>query len=773
MKKLFALITSIALFSTSVLAEINMNNETENINTASDTYSVEIFHTTDIHGNAQSAEGYLGYSKIYEYVKNARAEDNNVILLDSGDTLEGLPFANFTKGESIVPILNYMDYDAMTLGNHEFSYNNDVRSSLLSEISVPIVSANITDDGGNLIYNEYVIEERGNVKVGIFGLTTETTKNSVLSENVENIQFKDVEESARTAVKDLKAEGCDYIIALTHLGSADTEGNVSCKLAENVEGIDLVLDGHSHVINEGTAYGDTLLVASGYYGNALGHITVDFKDGQVVSEQVDIVTPDELAEATGDEGLNNIISETAQKLDEFFGQVVATTDITWDGTAALNRTEPTLLGTFVAESYRDIAGADVGIVNGGGIRQTVEAGDVTKEDIYSVQPFNNIISTYNLSGSDIIATFKHSLEQRGSGSYLQFSGIKAEYDSSTNEVINITFADGSPIEADKKYIVATSSYVATNDSFPEFKANGQLIADFGVDHEITLSYIEKYGMTPVEILVKDVASGESTESTTEAATELTTETTTETTTELTTEVTTETTTETTTTVALREPTGGGRVRSTTTTTTTTEATTEATTEETTEATTETTTEYENPFVDVNSSDWFYNSVLEANRSGLFNGVTENTFEPYLNLNRAMVVTVLYRLEGSPQVNGISNFNDVTNNSYYAKAVKWAEDNSIVMGYSQSEFAPNDAVTREQLAAIINRYAQYKGYYSDSSSDLSVFSDNDNISTWAEDNVRWAVSQGIFNGRTDGTFDPKGTTTRAEVSAVFTRLYDKL
>lgn len=767
MKKLIALVLSFSIFGVNAAAQTNMNYVQDGQITAAsasqspeDSFSetVDIIHTTDIHGNAEASGSYIGYGKIAGYIDSVREENENTLVLDSGDTYEGLPYSNITKGESIVPVLKAIGYDAMTLGNHEFSYNTEIRNSLLEAAGIPVVSANITDDDGNLLYDEYIIKKIGDIKIGIFGLTTEGTKTSVLSENVENIRFQNAEESARRAVCDLEAQGCDYIIALTHLGSADTEGNASIKIAENVDGIDLMLDGHSHVINEGTMYGDTLLVASGYYGNAIGRVTIGFDNDEAVAVQVKIVTADELTDIESNSEVDSIVAEYTEKANEFFDKVIATTDILWIGDAATTRTQPTLLGTFIAESYRAEADADIGIVNGGGVRQSVNAGQVTNKDIYAVQPFANTISGYYVKGGDIIATFKESLEQWGTGEFLQFSGIKAEYDSSTNEIISISFSDGSPIEADKQYKIATSSYVAGNSDFPELSANAEYITDYGIDYEITLKYIEKYGMTPVPVLIKDI-SADSGSQTTEASTEAVTEAVTEASSEAAVK-----------TSAAASSSGGVGSSSL-------KAAAEQASEETEEKieenaySSETVSEkYQNPFDDVNDNDWFYDSVEAVNKSGLFKGINENEFAPYKPLTRGMVVAVLYRGEGSPVYIGESSFIDVDDNAYYKNAVVWAENNGIVNGVSESEFAPDDIVTREQIAAILNRYADYKNYDTDIEGDLSEFYDSDEISQWAEDNMKWAVGSGIFSGYENNILNPHGFITRAEAASVIYRFY---
>ena len=174
-----------------------------------------------------------------------------------------------------------------------------------------------------------------------------------------------------------------------------------------------------------------------------------------------------------------------------------------------------------------------------------------------------------------------------------------------------------------------------------------------------------------------------------------------------------------------------------------------------------------PFTDVRESDWFYDDVVFAYENGLFAGTSDTTFSPNSSMTRAMLVTVLYRLEGQPTVNGRSGFSDVTFNSYYEDAVTWAADNGIVNGTSTSTFSPNANVTREQMAAILYRYTQYKQYNTAANSSLNSFSDHASVSGYAVAPLQWAVAEKLINGSA-GKLMPTGNATRAQVAAILHR-----
>ena len=179
-----------------------------------------------------------------------------------------------------------------------------------------------------------------------------------------------------------------------------------------------------------------------------------------------------------------------------------------------------------------------------------------------------------------------------------------------------------------------------------------------------------------------------------------------------------------------------------------------------------------PFTDVHETDWFYNDVLFVYEEGLFAGTSDTTFSPNTAMTRAMLVTVLYRLEGEPAVSGRSGFSDVTFNSYYEDAVTWAADNGIVNGTSITTFSPNANVTREQMAAILYRYAQYKKYNTAASSSLNGFTDQASVSGYATASLEWAVAEKLVNGSA-GKLMPTGNATRAQVAAILHRFVENV
>ena len=184
-------------------------------------------------------------------------------------------------------------------------------------------------------------------------------------------------------------------------------------------------------------------------------------------------------------------------------------------------------------------------------------------------------------------------------------------------------------------------------------------------------------------------------------------------------------------------------------------------------------EWSNPFTDVKSGDWFFEAVKYAVQKGLFSGTGENIYSPTMPMTRSMLVTVLYRMEGSPEVTAANTFTDVETGQWYTDAVIWANANGIVTGYGEGKFGTNDPITREQMAAILYRYAQTKGYDVTKTTELTAYTDASSVSTWAETAVKWAVSQGMITGTTNTTLSPTGIATRAQVAAILQRYIENV
>ncbi len=180
-------------------------------------------------------------------------------------------------------------------------------------------------------------------------------------------------------------------------------------------------------------------------------------------------------------------------------------------------------------------------------------------------------------------------------------------------------------------------------------------------------------------------------------------------------------------------------------------------------------DWTNPFTDVKTSDWFYNGVKYVYKNNIFKGITQNTYEPQQNMSRAMMVTALWRMSGSPD-EGQNMFSDVPDNQWYTKAVNWAAENKIVMGIEYGTFYPEGYITREEMVTMLKRYAEFINKDTSEQSDIDNFNDYLKVSDWAVSSMKWAVNQNLIKGKDSNMLEPKGLTTRAEISVLIQRFF---
>lgn len=233
-----------------------------------------ILHTNDIHGRIEVGEGMLGMSGISSLISAHREDYEHVLVLDAGDTIHGRPITNLLEGESTVLAMNKAGYDVMVPGNHDFNFGYERLLELEEIMEFDLVAANVEKEGV-LLFDPYVIKELGQFKIGVIGLATPATVTTTHPKNVVGLEFTDMIEAAEKYVGFLQEENVDLIIVLGHVGM---DGNYpSTEVAEQVDGIDLFVDGHSHdKLTEGIWHSDTLFAQAHEYGKYLGRVRVNF-----------------------------------------------------------------------------------------------------------------------------------------------------------------------------------------------------------------------------------------------------------------------------------------------------------------------------------------------------------------------------------------------------------------------------------------------------------------------------------------------------------------
>jgi 5'-nucleotidase/UDP-sugar diphosphatase len=475
-----------------------------------------ILHTNDVHGRAVAdpAGKVLGYAAIAQYKKDLEAAGDSVLLLDAGDACQGTPLVNLLMGIPAIEFMNAAGYDAMTLGNHEFDWGLDNAKQLAGLAIFPMLSANIINHlEGNLTFVANKIFDMPNgMKVGVFGLTTPETMTKAHPDKVRGIDFLQGDalyEAAQKQVEELKAAGADIVVLLSHLGmDEESAPNRSLDVLEKVAGIDLLIDGHSHTLLEkGKMVGDTLIVSTGSYGQNLGVVVYDgekFKASQfsglnksTVIELED-VSYSTLLCAKLDAEVAELVNSTNQAVQEVLSKAFAKTEVFLNGERDPgNRTEETNLGDFAADAILWAAQQALGdqvvaaITNGGGIRASIQVGDITMNDMKTVFPFGNEVSVLEVKGSELLEALEAatSATPKALGAFPQVSGIVfsidttipyengEQYPDSTYHApakpgsrVKIESVGGQPFDLEALYTIATNDFTAAGgDTYYAFR----------------------------------------------------------------------------------------------------------------------------------------------------------------------------------------------------------------------------------------------------------------------------------------------------------------
>ncbi len=455
------------------------------------------------------------------------------VLVDAGDVFSGTLYFNKYLGQADLEFMNLVGYDAMTFGNHEFDKDTETLAAFIKNMKFPMVSANVnvTKDPAlsPLFQNKYatttkdgemykgIVKTINGEKVGIFGLTTEDTKNIAMG--IGSVTFDNYINAAKEAVANFEEQGVNKIIALTHLGYDDGDMDSDVSLANHVEGIDIIVGGHDHKKIEAPVKVSkftepTIIVQANEYSKYLGTLNVGFdKNGKVVSHEGALIELDAKDEAgkyvipDDMEALDILETKYKPAVEELKAQVVGSSTVDLLGGNPAARTAETNLGNFIADGMLAKAKTinsktSIAIQNGGGVRTTLNAGDITTADILKVLPFGNTLGIMELTGNEILETLEHAVAKapEANGAFLQISGMKYTYDSSKNKGERVVavqvekegeFVDLVPTE---KYVVATNMFTATGgDGFEALKKasdEGRVSNPGNVDWEIFKEHLE-------------------------------------------------------------------------------------------------------------------------------------------------------------------------------------------------------------------------------------------------------------------------------------------
>ncbi|MCA0985523.1 5'-nucleotidase C-terminal domain-containing protein [Halobacillus yeomjeoni] len=472
---------------------------------AEKTTKITILHTNDSHGRVfEGKYDGMGFSKLATLAKQKQAENPNTLLLDAGDTFHGTPFATLEKGESIVEIMNHLDYDGMAAGNHDFNYGQDRLLELADLSEFPVISANVRyQDSNNQLLPTHFIQEVDGVKIGVFGLTTPETTYKTNPKNIEGLAFTDIVEEGKAMVKELQSQNVDLVIALTHLGTDASSTETSIKLAENVDGIDLIVDGHSHTVdNINKNGGETLIVSAGEYTKNLGIVELEFDSSKkLISKEASRVTKEEASDIVKDSETESVINKIKKEQDQIMSEVVGKSNVILNGERNYVRTGETNLGNLITNAMLAESDADVAITNGGGIRASIDTGEITLGEIINVSPFGNYLVTKKMSGKTIKEALEHGVSDYPAtkGAFPHVAGMSFSIDpkAEAGQRVKDLMIQGEDVQLDKVYTVATNDFLAAGGDDYGMFVDTELVNEYDALEEIMKSYIK--ANTPIEL----------------------------------------------------------------------------------------------------------------------------------------------------------------------------------------------------------------------------------------------------------------------------------
>lgn len=704
-----------------------------------------ILHTNDTHGSDEAKAGSsIGTAGVAQLKKEFEAAGAEVILMSAGDAIMGGPLVSISKGEAAIEFMNAAKYDVMTIGNHEMDFGYDNLKDLIKIADFPVLGANVLDANTKkpVLESNKIFTTASGLKVGVFGLATPETLTKADANKMQGITFSadadDLYAAATAQVEALKKDGAEFIVCLGHLGVDEGSADLrSVDVCNNVEGIDLFVDGHSHTVMENGVPQDvdmlptfenkseTLIVST---GTGLANVGVVVYDKEAKTLTSDLISVKEYSKT--DAEIVKMINAVSDENNVKYGDKIATTEVNLNGSRSGgagdsatsgtkvdfpvnvgNRTAETNLGDFAADAIlwqaRKVLGedkVDASLTNGGGIRMTIAKGDVSKLDLLTVFPFGNTVVTLDVTGVQLLEALEAAAATlpTATGSFAQVSGITyivtpiVPFESTETYPLSTFAKPSNPggrvtilTVGDKAFDPQATYTIATND----FTAGG------GDSYRVFKDLPVKYtGKTLDEALIAY------------------------TTDELKGVITAE---------RYGEPQGRIAVIP----------------------------------MDVASDAWYADAVRFNILAGAMNG-TDKGFEPGGTLTRAQVVQILYNLAGRP-TEGVDKaaFHDLAG-KWYADAAHWAAFTGIVNGKTDGSFGGDEVITRAETAGIIAGYAAANDIMVDTAGmAMKEAPDYDKIPAEYLEGMTFCFYAEVMTGDQNGSLNPGGVLTRAEMAQI--------
>ncbi|GGD01125.1 hypothetical protein GCM10011389_05510 [Pontibacillus salipaludis] len=474
---------------------------------------ITIAHTNDVHGHIEedSYNGEFGYAKMATLIKQWREESENFLLLDAGDTFQGTIFVNQFQGETVLPILNYLDYDVMAAGNHEFDFGYEQLLNLKDQLDYPMISSNVfkLEDGSTLLAPVHYQEVAGK-KYAFVGFVAEETPVLTHPDNVEGLTFKNPVTVAQDLIPKVQ-EKADHVVVVSHVGI-----NVDREIAASVDGIDLIVGGHSHTpLEEPERVNDTYIVQDWEYGKSLGRADLYYVNDKLVRFKGGLVDYDPSVEA--DPEVEEMVENITSQVDEKMNEVITTATVPLNGDRVDIRSKETNLGNLITDILREktqsIEGyeADVALMNGGGIRAKINEGEVTKMELYNTLPFPNTLTILDVTGAELKEALENGVSkvEEGAGRFPQISGMTFTYNSDrpAGERVEDVTVGGEPLQEEVTYKLATNDFLAVGgDGYEVFKDNESFNTGYTIYNVVEEYFMKQETVSPeVEGRIVDLA----------------------------------------------------------------------------------------------------------------------------------------------------------------------------------------------------------------------------------------------------------------------------
>jgi 5'-nucleotidase/UDP-sugar diphosphatase len=481
------------------------------------TYNLTILHTNDNHGRFwHNRSGEYGMAARATLIQSIRDEvagtGGHTLLLSGGDINTGVPESDLQDAEPDFKGMNYMAYDAMALGNHEFDNPLSVLRQQHDWARFPFLSANIINqDTGMPLFKSHEIFDLDGLKVAVVGFTTQDT---VRIGNPEFLQGLEIQSPIAVATKIVPAiaANSDLVVAVTHMGHyrfGENGGNApgDVALAKAVDGLDVIVGGHSQTATfSPDVQNDTLIVQAKEWGKYVGRLDLQLRNGEISvinyqlipvnlkkkvlidGEKVSVYIDQEIV---ADETLKAMLEPYQNQGQEQLMQVIGHADAVFVGAREQVRTNETNLGNLIALAQMERVQADLGIMNSGGIRDDMPAGDITYKDVLKVQPFSNTVAYVDLTGAELMPYLQVAAnKEAGSGAFAQFAGTTITMNG--NSIESATVA-GKLVEASKTYRLAINAYMASGgDGYPRLSDHANYVNSGFVDAEVLKDYISSH-----------------------------------------------------------------------------------------------------------------------------------------------------------------------------------------------------------------------------------------------------------------------------------------